>query len=111
MRDEFISGRAAALFELFLAAARAGIVSANVPANRWLLVEIARFAPRLKDGPPQVGILDQRIGENHDDRFGELFQARLALALLMVGIRKRRGGKNVSTISIEPSSSSNSSGV
>ena len=93
MRDEFISGHAATLLELFPAAARTGVVSANCLVSRRLLAEIIRFATRLKDGPPQVGILNQRIEENHDDRVGELFQAHLPLALLVEGICKRRGGK------------------
>ncbi len=70
MRDEFISGRTAALLELFPAAAGTGVVSADCLASRRFLAEIARFAPRLKDGPPQVGILDQRIGKDRDDCFG-----------------------------------------
>ena len=93
MSNKAISGRAAALFELFPAAARTGVVSSDVPAIRRLLIEITRFAPRLKDGSSQMGILDQRIGKDPDNRVGKLLQTRLPFALLVVGIRKRRGGK------------------
>ena len=93
MSNELISGRAAALLEFFPAAARTRVVSADFRAIRRLLAEITRFAPRLEDGPSQMGILDQRVGKDPDDRAGKVFQARLPLALLVVGLRKPWGGE------------------